>query len=58
MSLDDIVAVDMHTHATVSLRNPPDEVTMAFDKAMAEYFKEKLPRLTIAGPRSTTVNAR
>lgn len=46
--LDDIVAIDIHTHATVSIRNPPDDVAMAFDAAMAQYFKEKMPRLTIA----------
>lgn len=46
--LDDIVAIDMHTHATVSTRNAPDEVAIAFDSAMASYFKETMPRLTIA----------
>lgn len=46
--LDEIVAIDTHTHATVSTRNPPDEVAMRFDAAMAAYFKEKMPRLTIA----------
>lgn len=45
--LDDIVAIDTHTHATVSVRNPPDEVAQAFDQAMAAYFKETMPRLTI-----------
>ena len=43
-----IVAIDIHTHATVSTRNPPDEVAIAFDTAMAAYFKEKMPRPTIA----------
>ena len=46
--LDDIVAIDIHTHATVSTRNAPDEIALAFDAAMAAYFKEKTPRLTIA----------
>ena len=46
--LQDIVAIDIHTHATVSTRNPPDEVAQAFDAAMAAYFKETMPRLTIA----------
>ncbi len=46
--LDDIVAVDVHVHATVSTRNAPDEVATAFDAAMAKYFKETLPRRTIA----------
>lgn len=48
LTLDDLVAVDMHIHATVSTRNPPDEVAMAFDAAMARYFKETMPRPTIA----------
>jgi len=48
MTLDEIVAIDIHTHATVSTRNAPDEVGIAFDAAMASYFKEKLPRRTIA----------
>jgi predicted TIM-barrel fold metal-dependent hydrolase len=46
--LDEVVAIDAHTHATVSTRNPPDEVANAFDAAMARYFKETMPRLTIA----------
>ena len=48
LTLDDLVAVDMHTHATVSTRNPVDEVAVAFDAAMALYFKEKMPRPTIS----------
>ena len=46
--LDDIVAIDMHIHATVSTRNPPDEVAIAFDAAMDAYFKQPMPRPTIA----------
>jgi predicted TIM-barrel fold metal-dependent hydrolase len=46
--LQDVVAIDIHTHATVSTRNPHDEVAAAFDAAMAQYFKEAMPRLTIA----------
>ena len=46
--LKNIVAIDIHTHATVSQRNPPDEVAIAFDAAMQAYFKEKMPRPTIA----------
>lgn len=45
--LKQIVAIDIHTHATVSTRNPPDEVAIAFDAAMQAYFKEKMPRPTI-----------
>lgn len=46
--LDEIVAIDMHTHATVSTRNPPDEVAIAMDAAMDAYFKQPMPRPTIA----------
>lgn len=45
--LNQVVAIDIHTHATVSTRNAPDEVAMAFDAAMAAYFKEQAPRPTI-----------
>jgi len=48
MTLDEIVAIDTHVHATVSTRNPPDAVAIAFDEAMAAYFKEQMPRRTIA----------
>jgi predicted TIM-barrel fold metal-dependent hydrolase len=47
-ALQDLVAIDIHTHATVSTRNAFDPVTDAFDQAMASYFKEAMPRLTIA----------
>ncbi|WP_311224112.1 MULTISPECIES: amidohydrolase family protein [unclassified Acidovorax] len=45
--LDGIVAIDMHTHATRSLRNPPDEVSIAIDAAMDAYFKQPMPRPTV-----------
>lgn len=45
--LDSLVAIDMHTHATLSTRNPPDEVAIAMDAAMDAYFKQPLPRPTI-----------
>lgn len=45
--LDAVVAIDMHTHATRSTRNPPDEVAIAIDAAMDAYFKQSLPRPTI-----------
>lgn len=48
IDLDSIVAIDMHTHATVSTRNAPDAVAIAIDAAMAKYFKEAMPRPTIA----------
>lgn len=45
--LDGLVAIDMHMHATVSTRNPPDEVAIAMDAAMDAYFKHPMPRPTI-----------
>lgn len=48
MNLQDIVAIDVHTHAMVSHRNPPDPVAIAFDDAMAKYFKQTLPKPTTA----------
>lgn len=45
--LDSLVAIDMHTHATVSTRNPPDEVTIAMDAAMDAYFKQPMLRPSI-----------
>jgi len=32
----------------VSQRNPPDSVAIAFDEAMAKYFKQTMPTPTIA----------
>jgi predicted TIM-barrel fold metal-dependent hydrolase len=48
MNLQDIVAIDVHTHAMVSQRNAPDPVAIAFDDAMAKYFKQTMPKPTIA----------
>jgi predicted TIM-barrel fold metal-dependent hydrolase len=45
--LDSLVAIDMHTHATVSTRNAPDQVAIAMDAAMDAYFKQPLQRPTI-----------
>lgn len=45
--LDGLVAIDMHTHATRSTRNPPDPVAQAIDAAMDAYFKQAMPRPTI-----------
>ena len=40
--LDNLVAIDMHTHATRSTRNAPDQVAIAMDAAMDAYFKQPL----------------
>lgn len=47
VDLDAIVAIDIHTHAEVSTRQPRDPCSIAFDEAMAAYFKS-VPRPTIA----------
>ena len=42
-----LVAIDVHTHAEISSRSPRDPCSIAFDEAMAKYFKETMPRPTI-----------
>ncbi len=42
-----LVAIDVHTHAEISSRAPRDPCSIAFDEAMAKYFKETMPRPTI-----------
>jgi len=39
MKLDDLVAIDVHTHAEVSCRQEPDEAWQPFEAASAKYFK-------------------
>jgi predicted TIM-barrel fold metal-dependent hydrolase len=39
MKLDELVAIDVHTHAEVSCRQPPDEVWQAYEDAATKYFK-------------------
>lgn len=39
MKLQDLVAIDVHTHAEVSCREPYDEHGRQFDDAAAKYFK-------------------
>lgn len=36
---DAIVAIDIHTHAEISSRQPRDPCAIQFDEAMAKYFK-------------------
>ncbi len=38
MNIDDIIAIDVHTHAEVSCRQPADEVWQAFEAAASSYF--------------------
>jgi predicted TIM-barrel fold metal-dependent hydrolase len=39
MKLDQLVAIDVHTHAEVSCRQEPDEAWQPFEAASAKYFK-------------------
>ncbi len=39
LKLDEIVAIDVHTHAEVSGRQPRDPCSILFDEQMAKYFK-------------------
>ena len=39
MNIDDLIAIDMHTHAEVSCRCGPDEFRNDFDAAAEKYFK-------------------
>ncbi|MDE3116123.1 MAG: amidohydrolase [Pseudomonadota bacterium] len=39
LNLDEIVAIDVHTHAEVSGRQPRDPCSILFDEQMAKYFK-------------------
>jgi uncharacterized protein len=39
LKLDQLVAIDVHTHANISGRDPRDPCAIDFDRAMAKYFK-------------------
>jgi len=39
MNLQNPVAIDVHTHAEVSCRQPVDEVWKAYQDAASKYFK-------------------
>jgi len=39
VKLDELVAIDVHTHAEVSCRHAPDEFGRAFEEAASRYFK-------------------
>ena len=56
MNVNDLIAIDVHTHAEVSCRHPADEYGK-IDVAADKYFKTS-HRPTIAEPSPTTVNAR
>ena len=39
MKIDELIAIDVHTHAEVSCRQEPDEVWQPYDEAASKYFK-------------------
>jgi predicted TIM-barrel fold metal-dependent hydrolase len=43
LNLDQIVALDIHTHASISTRAPRDPCSIIFDEAMSRYFKSAVP---------------
>lgn len=43
LKLDRIVALDVHTHASISTRAPRDPCSIIFDEAMSKYFKSMVP---------------
>ena len=47
MNVDELVAIDVHTHAEASIRDPKDELAAAFEEAAEHHFRQKTPRPTI-----------
>ncbi len=43
LNLDQLVAIDVHTHANISGRAPRDPCAHAFDEAMSKYFRSGKP---------------
>ncbi len=43
LDLGQIVALDIHTHASISTRAPRDPCSIIFDEAMSKYFKSAVP---------------
>jgi predicted TIM-barrel fold metal-dependent hydrolase len=43
LKLSELVAIDVHTHANLSQRQPPDPCSLILDEAMAKYFKSRKP---------------
>src|SRR6266480_395820 len=47
MDIQNLVAIDVHTHAEVSQRLPEDPAWKAMQEASKDYFKDEGPRPTI-----------
>lgn len=48
MNLDELVALDIHTHAEKSCRMPMEDEALEWEKAKAKYFKSALGQPSIA----------
>lgn len=48
MNVDELVAIDVHTHAEVPNRALPDEVAQAMDEAKGRYFRYQVKHRTVA----------
>ena len=48
MKLDELIAIDVHTHAEVSCRQAPDPEWAPYEEAASKYFKAGSKRPTIA----------
>ena len=66
MNVSDLVAIDVHTHAEVSCRQPVDVMWEPYEEAASKYFKvgkrptiaETLTSIASASrPRDVTVDA-
>ena len=57
MNVKDLVAIDVHTHAEVSCRQPPDEVWQEYEAAREPVFQAAGKRPTIAETVRTTASA-
>jgi uncharacterized protein len=43
LNVEQLVAIDVHTHANISTRAPRDPCSVIFDEAMAKYFQSAVP---------------
>jgi predicted TIM-barrel fold metal-dependent hydrolase len=43
IDVDSLVAIDVHTHASISSRTPPDASRLQMEEGMAKYFGSSLP---------------
>jgi len=43
LKVSELVAIDMHTHASISQRMPRDPRNLVLDEAMAKYFRSRVP---------------